>query len=551
MQLLLGFLLAMSVTMALIPLLMKMAVRWHFVDVPGERKVHSSPVPRVGGIAMAAGTLLALVLPGQFAQPMLAYLAAVVVLLLFGIWDDRVTLGAGPKFVGQIIAVLIIMIWGGVSVSSITLTDRHVVPELISLPLTFLFILGVTNAINLADGLDGLAGGTTLLSLSALALLATTYSSSFVGPAAIVIIGSILGFLRYNTHPARVFMGDAGSQILGFSAAVLSIVLTQDRSTPLSSALPLLLLGVPIVDTLMVMTQRIMAGHSPFHADRNHVHHRLLALGFDHHEAVVAIYLLQGGLFLTAWFLRYESDLTIVAIFGAFSLATVGLLHVAAHAGWRWRAPAVSSTTPVSNLGRAVRWLCMPRHLPYWALLTIAAAVTVFFGRIAIGCPAPSLDVRIMAALLAVILGISLLWRWRAIDAGWVDKTVLYVATVMAVYFDRRIDQQINLGGASLATLEWAIYGLLLVSIIVRFRLSGDRRFRVTPLDVLVIFVAVAVPNLPGSIATPATFGEGIAKLITLLYGLEILLGATSKAWRLPAAAALVFLGVCALRGFA
>jgi len=535
----LGFLLAMSVTMALIPPLMRAAVRFNFLDV------HATPVPRVGGIAMAVGTLLALTLSGEFAQPMPAYLAAIIVLLAFGVWDDRVTLNATTKFAGQIIAVLIVMIWGGVEISTLTLTERYVLPQWIGLPLTMVFLLGVTNAINLADGLDGLAGGTTLLSLCALALLAFTSGNPFVGAVAIVTTGAILGFLRFNTHPARVFMGDGGSQILGLSAGVLAVVLTQDRSAPLSSALPLLLLGIPIVDTLMVMTQRIIAGHSPFHADRNHIHHRLLALGFDHHEAVMAIYVLQGGLFLTAWYLRYESDLTIVAIFGTVSLATVGLLYGAAHAGWRWRAEVPSSTTSTSTLARAVRWLRMPQHVPYWSLLSIATAITVFFARVTVSCPIPSMDVRIMAGLLAVLLVGSLAWRWKAAAPGWIDQGVLYVATVMAVYFDKQID----VGHASLTAIEWVIYSVLILSIVARFRLSSDRRFRVTPLDVLVIFVAVAVPNLPGSIATAATLGESIAKLIALLYGLETLLGAPARAWRLPGAAALVFLVACATRG--
>src|SRR5262245_37030679 len=205
MSLLLGFLLAMSVTMALIPPLMQVAERFHFLDLPNRRKVHAVAVPRVGGIAMAAGTLLALAASGRFAQPMPAYLAGVVVLLGFGVWDDRNTLSAPVKFAGQIVAAAIIMGWGGVEISTLTLTDRVMLPHWIGLPLTFLFLLGVTNAINLADGLDGLAGGTTLLALAALALLAFTSGNPFVGIVAIVISGAILGFLRFNTHPARVF----------------------------------------------------------------------------------------------------------------------------------------------------------------------------------------------------------------------------------------------------------------------------------------------------------------------------------------------------------
>jgi len=542
----LGFLLAMSVTMALIPPLMRVATRFNFLDAPGQRKVHAQPVPRVGGIAMAAGTLLALALSGRFAQPMPAYLVAVLVLLVFGVWDDRRQLNAGMKFLGQIIAVVLMMSWGGVEISTLTLTQRHVLPEIVSLPLTFVFLLGVTNAINLADGLDGLAGGTTLLSLCALALLAFTSGNPFVGAVAIIIIGAILGFLRFNTHPARVFMGDGGSQVLGLSAGVLAVVLTQDRTAPLSAALPLLLLGIPIIDTLMVMTQRIAAGRSPFQADRSHIHHRLLALGFDHHEAVMAIYLLQAGLFITAWFLRYESDLLIVATFVSVALITVGLLQTAARQGWRWRAAVDNQSSAVSMPARAVQWLRQPQRLPRWALLTIATAVAVFYIRMAWECPIPTPDVRIMASVLALAIVVVLVLRWRSPETGLVGKATLYVAAVMAVYFDHLTDTT----PASLTAGEWLIYIALGTSIVLRFRLSSDRRFRITPLDLLVIFVAVAVPNLPGSVATGAALGESIAKLVVLLYGLETLLGATSRAWRVVAIAALGFLAACALRGF-
>src|SRR5262245_55037113 len=160
----LGFLLSMSVTMALIPPLMQVAARYRFLDAPGQRKVHTTPVPRVGGIAMAAGTLLALALSGQFAQPMPAYLGGALALLAFGIWDDRVTLGAGSNVVGPATEPVLVMTWGDVGISTATLYERYALPDWVGVPLTFLFLLGVTNAINLADGLDGLAGGTALLS---------------------------------------------------------------------------------------------------------------------------------------------------------------------------------------------------------------------------------------------------------------------------------------------------------------------------------------------------------------------------------------------------
>jgi UDP-GlcNAc:undecaprenyl-phosphate GlcNAc-1-phosphate transferase len=544
-ELMLAFLLAMSVTMALIPPLMQAAVRWNFLDAPGARKVHTTPVPRVGGIAMAVGTLLALVLSGNFAQPMPAYLAGVLVLLLFGVWDDRVTLSAGPKLLGQVIAVLVIMLWGDVTIATITLTDRHELPTWVSWPLTFLFLIGVTNAINLADGLDGLAGGTTLLSLSALALLAFTSGTPFVGAVAVVIVGAILGFLRYNTHPARVFMGDGGSQILGFSAGMLAVVLTQDELTPLSSALPLLLLGIPIIDTLMVMTQRLLEGRSPLQADRNHIHHRLLALGFDHHEAVISIYLLQAGLFVTAWYLRYEPDLTIVALFAVLSLVAISLLHAASVSGWRLRPMNRQGNVSSSQLNRLLMWLREPSRLPRAALFAIAICVTLYFVAVAVVLARPSTDVQWMAAAIALALAGLIAVGWRQGEAGWAQKTAVFLALVMAVYFDRQAATLLEHSAAN----QIALFGLLVIAIIIRFRLASDRRFRVTSLDILVIFIAVVVPNLPGSIISAATVGESVAKLITLMYAVETLFAAASHWWRVPSIAAFCFLTVCAAHG--
>ncbi|MDY6946415.1 MAG: MraY family glycosyltransferase [Pseudomonadota bacterium] len=546
MDLMLGFLLAMSVTMALIPPLMQAAERWNFLDAPGARKVHTSPVPRVGGIAMAAGTLLTLLISGEFAQPMPAYLGGVLVLLLFGVWDDRVTLSAGPKLLGQVIAVLLIMVYGDVTIATTTLTDRHALPEWVSWPLTFVFLIGVTNAINLADGLDGLAGGTTLLSLSALALLAFTAGTPFVGVVAIVIVGAILGFLRYNTHPARVFMGDGGSQILGFSAAVLAVVLTQDELTPLSSALPLLLLGIPIIDTLMVMTQRMLEGRSPLQADRNHIHHRLLALGFDHHEAVIGIYVLQASLFVTAWYLRYESDVTIIALFVGLSLLAIGSLQLAGASGWRLRPVNRGGVSGPSQVGRLVTWLRAPAHLPLWSLLAVATGVVLYFCAVGLVNPRPSGDVQLMAALAAIATLLLIGLRWRQAESGWALKGAVFLALVMAVYFDRQTETFLETDAA----LQIALFAVLVIAIVIRFRLASDRRFRVTPLDILVIFIAVAVPNLPGSVVSSATVGESIAKLVVLMYGAETLFSAAAGWWRLPSLTALSYFIACALHGW-
>src|SRR5262249_29281688 len=158
------------------------------------------------------------------------------------------------KFLGQLLAVALCMWLGGIRIDTFTFgAETIVLPPLLSGSITFLFLVGVTNAVNLSDGLDGLAGGIALLCFCALALLAAASHNNTVMALALIEAGAILGFLRFNTHPARVFMGDGGSQVLGFTIGVLAILVTQSESSVVSAVLPLLLVGMPIIDTLAVM----------------------------------------------------------------------------------------------------------------------------------------------------------------------------------------------------------------------------------------------------------------------------------------------------------
>jgi UDP-GlcNAc:undecaprenyl-phosphate GlcNAc-1-phosphate transferase len=538
----LGSVLAMSVTMVLIPLLMRWSTVLGFQDLPGARKVHITSVPRVGGIAMVGGVLLALGFWGEASRQMHALWAGIAVLAAFGVWDDRKALRSTPKFAGQAIAVLIVMVWGGVSISALTAFERLPLPVWIAMPLAFTFLVGCTNAFNLADGLDGLAGGMAILCLSVTALLAYTVGNAAVGAGALFLVGALLGFLRFNTHPARVFMGDTGSQMLGFCAAVLTLLLTQAPGTPLSTALPLLLLGVPIIDTLMVMTERLLAGRSPFVADRNHLHHRLLALGFGHRQAVGILYLMQGCLFVAAWLLRYASDLAVALCFVAFSAVAIGSIRLAQHLGWqrrhrpdRARRFPGASTAPVGTV--------------------LAAALAAYAAWILFSGSRPLSDERWLAWLLAAILIGGLLLRWRRSDAGWLDRLALYATAALAIFLSKRgAQEQAQLVSGALPSLqitEWILYPLLAVSMIVCVRSSGERRFQVTPLDLLVLLTVVALPNLPDSIVSYRGLGLTLAELALLFYSLEALSLVMAHRWRwLSGAAALFLIGLALRTGF-
>jgi len=543
MELLLALILATVVTAVLIPLLERRAAALHVMDQPGGRKLHERPVPRVGGMAMAVGAALPILIWLPLDRRLVAGMLAALVVLLFGIWDDRANLPPRIKFLGQSVAVALVVLVGGVSIHSITLTGRIELPALVALPLTFVFLIGVTNALNLADGLDGLAGGTTFLSLAAMLALALGHDMPVVVTVALAGMGAILGFLRFNSYPARVFMGDGGSQLLGFTAGVLAIILTQSPHLPYSAALPLLLLGLPILDTLTVMAVRIREGRSPFSADRRHLHHRLLALGFDQFEAVAVMYLLQGVLFVLAWLMRYQSDLLILLAFASFAALLTAVLFAAEHGRWRWRGLGER------RLGEAIAvrlpWLKAGRHIPRWTNVIAWVCVAIYLVGVAVTVSSVGRDVAWLAAGLAAMLLLAglRLDAWAGVER--LAHGAIFVAVVVAVYLDHIEPHRVPLFLAA----KKLLFPVLAMAVVIRMRTTRERRFELTTLDVLVVFMALVLPNLPGLQGAPSNLGLSVVKLIALLYAVEMLTGHSERVrawlWRAGAAG----LGIVALRG--
>jgi UDP-GlcNAc:undecaprenyl-phosphate GlcNAc-1-phosphate transferase len=508
------FLLAMVVTMACLPIFGRIATRWGVVDKPGARKVHAVPIPRIGGLAMLFGVLVAAIAVIPLESPDRYFLAATVVLTAFGVWDDRFDLDYRIKFIGQLLAVAIVVFGGDIQVHFITLDDRVMLPPWISVPLTVLFLVGITNAINLADGLDGLAGGTTFLCLGALTLLAHSGGQVAGASMALAFAGAVLGFLRFNTYPASVFMGDAGSQLLGFGVGVLSLRATQSGDSVVSAATPILLLALPILDTVSVMVQRISEGRSPFSADKNHIHHKLLKIGFDHHEAVMVIYAIQAALFLMAYRLRFESDVTILAAVVVFFVVAIAILQSTSRRGWRFRQP--TALRDESPLARFISTIREPRYLPRWSYTAVAASVGVYACLILAETVPVSSDVQLLVLGL-LIVSVTLLAILRIKPLNFVERAALYVTIAVFVYLDSEILPEHRFFSA----LKWAAIAVAAGGTVLRLRLSGDRRFVVTPLDLIVLFVALVVPNLPGSFALPNGGAGGIAKVVILFYALE------------------------------
>jgi UDP-GlcNAc:undecaprenyl-phosphate GlcNAc-1-phosphate transferase len=534
-------LIALSITTACTPALLRWAPRVGLTDRPGARKVHHVPVPRVGGIAMAAGILVPTLLTAPLSASTIGFLGGMLVLLIFGVWDDRSDLNYRLKFLGQFLAVGLCMVVGDIRIEWITLDGRVMLPEPLSWGLTFIFLVGVTNAVNLSDGLDGLAGGLALLCLCALAVLGAITGNLTVTGIALIESGAILGFLRFNTHPARVFMGDGGSQMLGFSIGVLALLATQREGSALSAALPLLLLGLPILDTLTVMVLRVRAGRSPFSSDRNHIHHRLLDLGFAHREAVILVYCLQVGLFLLAYSMRFESDLWIAGAFGGFAFAVLGLLHWAKASGWH--AHTGNALPFISPLVERIRQPGSSEVIVRAATWTMVAGLMCYAAVVILASAHVRSDIGMLSGALLLVLLIFSYFATAGVS-NWLERLAAYVGVILLVYLDETAPAR----GPLLTAIPWVVIGITAAAAVARFAYSGTRRFEVTALDVLVAFVALIVPNLPGFISLPPDLPAGILKAVVLLYVVEMLDGLAVRRM-VPRTVLAVMLAVVTLRG--
>ena len=299
------FVVSALITTVIAPVVRRLGLRHGFTDTPDLRKQHSVPMVRLGGVAMVLGFCLALGLTwlvGGFGllspardQLIWTTLAGSLCFFVIGLADDLFSLSPWPRLAGQV-AVAVVVWSQGVQIGAIDLpwlsssAEALVLPDMISLLATVIWLVGITNAINWLDGLDGLAAG--VAGIAAIGLVSVSFSLHQVAAAflAAALAGSCFGFLRHNFNPARIFMGDGGSYFLGFSLAAISIVGPAKGLTTVSLLLPLLILSLPLADMSAVIMGRLRSGRSPFYPDRRHLHHRLLRAGFSHRRTVLLIY---------------------------------------------------------------------------------------------------------------------------------------------------------------------------------------------------------------------------------------------------------------------
>lgn len=338
--------LGVSFIVALIttPIVRELAYKVGAVDDPKRdkdpgRRMHSRPIPRMGGLAIFFGFFISVLLFAQLDAQVKGMMLGAVIIVVLGIFDDIYDLRAVFKFSVQIIAALVAVLSGNVIeiLSNPNIFSQNPYWRLgwLSIPISVLWIVAITNAVNLIDGLDGLACGVSTISSMTLLVIALIIGEQQTPILVAALVGGCLGFLPYNLNPAKIFMGDTGSTFLGFALGVISIQGVFKLHIAISFVVPFLMLGLPIFDTAFAFIRRIAHGQSPMHPDRSHVHHRLIDMGFTQKQAVAILYVISAILGLSAVVLTTSGPLRAMLVLMALCVAGGVAMRIFIHPNGR------------------------------------------------------------------------------------------------------------------------------------------------------------------------------------------------------------------------
>lgn len=352
---LLAFVVAGALSFGFTPLVKIFAQKIGAMDVPkDDRRMHTVPIPRLGGLAIFFGFIFSVLIFSEIDAQTRGILLGAVVIVVLGVVDDIMPLKAWIKFIVQILAALIPVLSGTVVR---TITNPFFFSDTLyldlgkwAIPLTVLWIVGITNAVNLIDGLDGLAVGVSSIASLSVFAIALLVSEPYVAIVMAALSGACIGFMPYNVNPAKIFMGDTGATFLGYILAVISVQGLFKFYAVVSFAVPFLILGLPIFDTGFAILRRVLTGKNPMSADRGHVHHRLIDMGFSQKQSVAILYAMSGLLGLSAVVLTSEGPIKamvlIIAVVTTVMLTANVIHNVDMHGGKQNQNDAEQSADP-------------------------------------------------------------------------------------------------------------------------------------------------------------------------------------------------------------
>ncbi len=516
------FLVAFFSSVIAVPLLRRWAVQTGKLDQPDRRKVHTKAIPRLGGVAIIFSFLLTALIFFDYSKELRGLLVGLILIFIIGLLDDLLHLTARQKFLGQISAALFTTIISGVSLRY--LGDLFgfgpiTLPFWVAIPFTVFAIVGVINAINMIDGLDGLSGGVSIIALGAFFYLFFASGNLFGMSVTVALVGSLLGFLKHNSYPARIFMGDAGSLSLGFLLAFLAIQMTQTEGSTVSPVVPVLILGLPIVDTLMVMGRRITKRQSPFTPDMTHVHHTFLNLGLSHRFTVLLIYLYS---FFWALFALLLRDAPEYLLLGCYLLSLIVLYRSILFMRQHPERFLFLQKDASSSL-RETRFYFHVLRFTRWTTPVLLIVVLVYLLISVIACAQTGAQVAQLA--LTVFIGgviLALLPRERRIRF----ETLYYVAA--SLFLVLTSEWQCHLPIESMFDFHPVSHLLfvaiaVLVGIKIAFRKEGEV-YLTSPLDYLFLVMVLSLVAVPDDLAISHKIPSAVMKSIFFILALKILI---------------------------
>ena len=338
----LAFVIAAGVALLITPGVILLAAKTGAMDAPDARKVHKKPIPRFVGIGIYAAFMVAMLsvlsfvdVTAEVKTEIIGLMVGGSLIVLVGVIDDYKNLPAKVKLVGQIIAAAVLVIAFDVRIDFITDPfGDYIYTEWLAVPLTIFWIVGLTNTVNLIDGLDGLAAGVATIAAVTIMMVALQQSIMLVAVLTAALAGAAFGFLYYNFNPARIFMGDSGSMFLGFMLAGISVIGAVKSAATIALIVPILALGLPILDTTFAIVRRYRGGVPIFKPDKGHLHHRLLDLGFTQRQAVLLMYVISALLGLSAVALTEVSNqlaiiiVCVVVVVVLLGAKKIGIFHM-------------------------------------------------------------------------------------------------------------------------------------------------------------------------------------------------------------------------------
>ncbi len=503
----------MITTLLLVPPIKKLARATGVIDTPGERRVHTREVPRMGGLAMFFGCMVTFLIYTNGFEQYRGIFLGMVIIVIVGIVDDTLGLEPRLKFLGQLVAALAAMTMSGVEIDFLGgVLGSHFSLGFLSWPLTILWIIGITNAINLSDGLDGLAGGISLIAFTSFGFLAYQREELAIFTLCLVLIGSILGFLRYNTHPAEVFMGDTGSLFLGYCLGTFSIAGNLKSVTALTLIAPVLVLLVPIADTLWAIFRRIREGRSPFSADKMHFHHKLLSTGMDHAQTVSVIYGLSGALSISAIALGNSSNFKFLLVPLLFAGILLFILQI----------------TGVVNLARIIGRMyarldrMFPFHARYFltrlSLWSIAAGAALYLTSFMWGLAQAQSNMILVVAIVVALVLILTMTKSRN-GHNYMVFSFFFLAGVMVMVIGQIPEAhmaRIYFEPAGFTFMALGIAGKII------FKKSIDL-FLSTPLEFFIFLVLVSIALIPSELRTQYNLAGNTLRTFFLFLSIKVL----------------------------